>query len=342
MYYPQHPMPPYGAPYYPPRQVDPLREYRRGLRKTANRLSWMILAGLYLMALLYQLLPELVWAIGYPQIDPNFDGLSQEMYYLIACLYYAVGMFAPFFLFLLASHRSFNQSIPFQKVRPRIFLCCIFLGLAVCLLANYPANIVASLIEASGYTAFPAQTPLPDSPVGIALYAVSVAVVPALVEEFAFRGVILSRLQPYGNGFAVVASALLFGFYHGNFVQLPFAFLCGLIFGFIMVRTRNLFLPILVHALNNGLSVTLELIQANDGEALTETVYMIIFLSVIFLAVLSVILLAVKEKGFFQPSSAHHPIRLSTRFGALFSNPGAIVFLLFTLYSSILMMVPLS
>jgi len=336
--YPPNPVPPYGVSYYPPRQADPLKEYRRGLRKTVNRLSWMIVAGIFLMSLLYALLPQILWAIGYPMLDPNFDGLSQEMYFLISCLYYVVGMFFPFFFFQLASHKSFNKAVPFEPFPFRLFFPCLFIGTAVCLLANYPANMVAVLIEQFGYNALPPETALPDSPVGIALYVVGIAVIPPLVEEFAFRGIILSRLRKYGDGFAVIASALLFGIYHGNLVQLPFAFLCGLIFGFLVLRTRNLLLPILIHAVNNGISVTLELLQGCYGEAFANTVYGILFIAILILAIVSTVFLAIKEKGFFRPASAHHPVRLSTRFGALFANPGIIVLLLYFVYTSVVLM----
>ena len=37
-------IPPYGTPYFP--QYNPLKSYCRDLRKTANRLSWMVLVSL--------------------------------------------------------------------------------------------------------------------------------------------------------------------------------------------------------------------------------------------------------------------------------------------------------
>ena len=47
--------------------------------------------------------------------------------------------------------------------------------------------------------------------------ALATAVVPLFVEEFLFRGVILSQFRKYGDVFAVIASALLFGLLHRNF-----------------------------------------------------------------------------------------------------------------------------
>ena len=47
-------------------------------------------------------------------------------------------------------------------------------------------------------------------------------------EELLFRRLLLRRLRPYGERFALVASALCFGLFHGNLNQFFYAFLLGL------------------------------------------------------------------------------------------------------------------
>lgn len=53
------------------------------------------------------------------------------------------------------------------------------------------------------------------------LYVIGVAVIPPLVEELGFRGVMLSALRRYGDGFAVLVTAVAFGIFHGNPVKFP-------------------------------------------------------------------------------------------------------------------------
>ena len=329
-------------PPYPPIPVvqrTPLQEYRRGLRKSVNRLSWIILAGLALMSLLYMLFPAILWGIGYPVTDPNFEGFSEEMYFLISCLYYLIGLFFPFFFFQLASGESFNKAIPFKKFPFRLFFPCIFLGLAVCLAANYPANFVYSLFEYIGLPIKLPETPIPTGPIGIALYVLSISIIPALVEEFAFRGVVLSRLRKYGDGFAVIVSSLLFALFHSNPIQLLFAFICGFILSFLVLRTQNLFPAILIHALNNACSVLFELLYASCEATVVDQVYTIVFLAVIVLGLASFLFLAIREKGFFRPSRETFPVRLSTRFGTLFANPGFWALLVNLVATTVLMTV---
>ena len=91
-----------------------------------------------------------------------------------------------------------------------------------------------------------------------------------VAEELLFRGYILRSLQPYGKKFAVFASAFLFGLFHGNLLQTPYAFLMGLILGWMTVEYSVLW-AIAVHLFNNLvladlLTRLLKLVPAAVGE----------------------------------------------------------------------------
>ena len=75
-----------------------------------------------------------------------------------------------------------------------------------------------------------------------------------IFEELMFRGMILGRLRRYGDGFAVAASALLFGMVHGNLFQMPYACAVGVVLGWAAVRSGRLWQCILLHAGVNLLS----------------------------------------------------------------------------------------
>ncbi len=85
------------------------------------------------------------------------------------------------------------------------------------------------------------------------------ALVPAICEEFAFRGFILTGME-YGHQrrTAILLSALLFGFLHvllSLFQQLFNATLLGIILGMLAVRSGSILPGIVFHFLNNGLAV---------------------------------------------------------------------------------------
>lgn len=79
------------------------------------------------------------------------------------------------------------------------------------------------------------------------LYA---AVFAPIGEEILFRGLLLRSLQPYGKKFAILASAFLFGIFHANIIQTPYAFLVGLVLGYVTVE-YSIVWAIVLHMLNN-------------------------------------------------------------------------------------------
>jgi len=140
-------------------------------------------------------------------------------------------------------------------------------------------------------------------------------------EEILFRGLILRTLQPYGKKFAILASALLFGLFHGNIVQIPFAFAIGLVLGYVTVE-HSMIWAVLLHLLNN---LVLGDFVARFGELLPEGVVDAIVLIIVWgCAVASAVILIVRRrevKGYLTERKMH-PWCLKS----FFTAPGILVF----------------
>lgn len=93
----------------------------------------------------------------------------------------------------------------------------------------------------------------------ISVFFFLVLIAPAL-EEFFFRGVLLSRLRGCGDRFAILTCGLLFGFAHMNLKQFFYAFAVGCFFSYLTLRTGTIRLSILLHALINFLGSFLPLL----------------------------------------------------------------------------------
>ncbi|MBN1822538.1 MAG: CPBP family intramembrane metalloprotease [Prolixibacteraceae bacterium] len=79
-----------------------------------------------------------------------------------------------------------------------------------------------------------------------------VVVIAPVIEELIFRGVIIRGfMRNYPKFLAVFLSALLFALFHLNPWQFPATFVLGLLLGWLMVRTHNIILCIITHAINN-------------------------------------------------------------------------------------------
>jgi sodium transport system permease protein len=83
------------------------------------------------------------------------------------------------------------------------------------------------------------------------------AVVPAICEELAFRGFILSGLRHTGHRWmAIAGSAAFFGITHSLLQQSLSAFVLGLVIGYLTLRTGSLFPGMLYHLTHNSLAMT--------------------------------------------------------------------------------------
>jgi membrane protease YdiL (CAAX protease family) len=93
-----------------------------------------------------------------------------------------------------------------------------------------------------------------ESDYGIYGAILKVVIMAPVIEELIFRGVIMHGLmRNYSKFTAVFISALMFALFHLNPWQFPATFVLGLLLGILMLRTRNIYLCILGHAINNGL-----------------------------------------------------------------------------------------
>ncbi len=86
-----------------------------------------------------------------------------------------------------------------------------------------------------------------------------------ICEEIIFRGIVLKGfLRSYSPQKAIVYSALIFGVIHFIPIQVISAFFAGLVLGYIYYKTKSLWLPIVIHILNNVLAFTLGLEEGSS------------------------------------------------------------------------------
>jgi uncharacterized protein len=95
----------------------------------------------------------------------------------------------------------------------------------------------------------------------------TVVVIAPVAEELYFRGFLLQGLwRSFGPRWAIGVSAVVFGLFHFSGARLQTvlpmvsATLIGVVFGYLFVRTRNLAVTVLAHALVNGVAVSLVLL----------------------------------------------------------------------------------
>jgi sodium transport system permease protein len=104
----------------------------------------------------------------------------------------------------------------------------------------------------------------------LAVLLLLLALTPALCEELLFRGMLLSGLRRLGPLPALVLSALFFGLAHGSIYRLAPTTLLGLALGHARLRSGSIASGMVIHALNNGLALTLLYYRPGWAESLLE------------------------------------------------------------------------
>ncbi|MBE6719631.1 MAG: CPBP family intramembrane metalloprotease [Ruminococcaceae bacterium] len=208
-----------------------------------------------------------------------------------------LGLVIPFFIMSLIMKKRFETPIvPSEKVGFVKTCAWVSAGLLVCLGGNIITNFVISLFNNFGYELKQFDSLSPTNPFECVLLVLSTAVAPAICEEFAMRCASLGILRRHGKAFAVVAVSIVFGLIHGNVIQFVFAFIIGLILAYVTIMTDSIVPAMLIHGLNNGLSVVQDIVTYAAGKEVGETVLGILMLVILVCGVIGLIYLGVKHQ----------------------------------------------
>ena len=292
---------------------SPEEMQRRALRADGNFIGTGMLFLVALSQFLYTIVVlGLVFfhVIPYAYVGLNDLGLGNTSYLLLYMGVYIVMMGAPLPVAALIQRRRIQPFGPAKRVHPLAFAGGVLGGMAMCVVANIIASYIMNFLMLLGIP----QPPMPDTlmrtPLSLGLNLLIFAVLPALLEEMVFRGYVLRTLRPYGDRTAILVSSLLFALMHGNVLQVPFAFIVGLVLGYVAVQTDNIWLAVVIHFGNNAMSTVLQYLQigmsAEDQNRMTTLVFCVLAL----VGLLALILLKVRGSRLAAPvnrNGAHDP-----------------------------------
>lgn len=223
---------------------------------------------------------------------------------------------------------SYHKRVPFSVAVPALLAA---VGLMV--LANLVASILATYLEAYGIPMPDSSSSMTSSPLSLVLNLISTAVLPALLEEMVFRGYVLQALRPQGDGIAVVLSSLLFALLHGNLLQIPFAFILGLVMAYLVLQTGNIWLSVILHFITNALSVVLQYVTLNMNNQAAGILNTTVFLLAAVIGLIGcAVLMAQHRSGSTGQKDILRPLgngfsswTVSQRVGSIFAAPAFLI-----------------
>lgn len=302
----------------------------KDLRKRFGQLSWVLLIYYGIMNVLVSIVdivdvvlrsvnaavrlgatmvPEMLMQIASQTLAQNGWG------YLLTVL---VGLV----ILWLWKGRTFCTKDLFTKGKPMSVwaftgLLCIFTGSQ--LVFDLLASGLEWLLNLFGLSAQAATEMATMSAHTLSMF-LYLAIFAPIGEEILFRGLILRSLMPYGKRFAILASSFLFGIFHGNLMQTPYAFGVGLLLGFVAAEYSVLWAMVL-HIFNNlVLADMLPRLTASLPDVAVLMIEMIIMGGAVIGAVIVLIVKRWDIAAWFREGK---PDRLCVK--SFFTAPGTIV-----------------
>lgn len=268
--------------------------------KRRSEKNELIKTGIIIGAtIIFQIIVQTVFVVFLQQSN-YYDiylssSLLQNTFNIIAVDIFS--LIIPFFLMsLILKKRYTGDLIPRKKLDKKESFAWIGLGMGVCVLANYITAFVIALFKQFGYQLTQSEYVKPSSVIECIAIVFSTAFAPALCEEFAMRCCTLGALRKYGKGFAVVAVSIVFGLIHGNVIQFVFAFILGIVFGYITIVTDSVVPAMFIHGFNNGISVINDIVTYAAGSKVADYISPAFYLIWLGISVWGILYLAMKNK----------------------------------------------
>ena len=224
---------------------------KRISRKTAVRHFNIVGTLLTVYALLVLVIP---YALQYYLVSTESAILNDTfLYFGIYFLVVVFGTVIPFWLM----RRVFK--IPLRLINTKIRTSFVNLFVqtivffTICLVSTYVSNIIFAHLGLEGKLISGIGMSYDSANLDNLLYVFMLVIVTPMIEEYAFRGVLLSVLGKYGKNFGLYASAVVFALAHVHFSEYLPAFCMGVLLGKTELRFRSIGPTIIIHILFNTL-----------------------------------------------------------------------------------------
>jgi len=188
----------------------------------------------------------------------NTDG-SLYFYYLILLQLATIGV--PVIAYLIIGRKDIRYSLRLGRVN--LIEVLLSAGMAF---FGYGVIIFINLLWMMFLSKFgePQAVSIPPIENGkqYLMAVAAMALVPAVLEEFMFRGVIQRGYEGYGKTASIITTGIMFAFLHLSVVTIPAIILMGILLCYIAYRASSVLASMAYHFTNNLIAVTIVYISS--------------------------------------------------------------------------------
>lgn len=230
------------------------KQINKWLRRQFSIVGWVLIAYYVLMNLLAMLgmaldaAQQAIWSAAAGDFTGNLD---YDRIYGNAWGYVVTILAGLVMLRAWKGRDYWKQELLVRKNRmvPSVFACLLVLCMGAQMVNSLWVGTLEVVMNSFGRSVMDVLESVSGSSDTFSMFLYASILAP-IGEEILFRGFVLRSLQPYGKRFAIWGSAILFGLFHGNLLQTPYAILMGLIFGYVTVE-YSLGWSVMLHMFNN-------------------------------------------------------------------------------------------
>lgn len=200
-----------------------------------------------------------------------FGNFSDSMFSLIVQILFMALL--PIFGFTLVKKQNVGKTLKdfkFKKISFKAILYCVLLGALIFVLNLAVSSAFSFILSLFGFeTASSFDADAYKGGVNLIIMILTSAVLPGICEEIMHRGMLLQTYKTYGVKNAIIISSILFGLMHLNVSQFFYATIIGLIIAFVDMTSDNIIPGIIIHFMNNALSIYFTFAYVNNWPGAT-------------------------------------------------------------------------
>ena len=238
------------------------REYQERMieRKNSSKIG-LVIGFAVILLIIFQVLGGTIVSVFLEGISNSITFISQSNIYLIlSCFIFVISIYLPYLLLksYIPKEEKKNADEADKKINKECIIQCIKYIIVGIPIISIIQMICSFAIEKMGVGVDVTETLGVFNYSGVLstiLIFLQVAILPAIFEELFVRKGIIGVTKRKGTIFAVVVSSLIFATIHMNVSQFIFAFLVGILFGIIRVKTNKLYPTMVLHFINNGFAI---------------------------------------------------------------------------------------
>jgi len=150
--------------------------------------------------------------------------------------------------------KKFNEVFLLNNVSSGVWVSVIIFMFGFVIISSEIDNLITYILPMPAFLEETFQTMINNDYFIVSV--ILVGILPAIFEEFFFRGVVISGFREnYPQVKTILVSALLFGFIHLNPYQFVTAFLIGIIMAWSLFKTNSILPAMYMHFFNNMTAV---------------------------------------------------------------------------------------